>query len=306
MIHWVVAVLAALVLAGGTAEAQKFYKVGDNNLPKALPRGEAPVSEAPRGQGGPLNPQALLASQDALLEQQIAGLAPERRGTTDVYGVLLAGHPYQQVFLREVERAGGILAARFDAGGRIARLANSTAAPDRYPMATPRNLARVLAGVARRMNPMEDVLFLYLTSHGSPGVLDTRFREMGTGNLKAREVAQALDAAGIRQAVIVVSACHSGSFLPHLKRPGWAVLAASRADRNSFGCSDANEWTWFGRALFEVGLGGTADIRRAFDEARVWVAAAERRQGFDPSEPQIQIGADAYRFLDRLADPRMR
>lgn len=294
----------ALTIATG-ADAAQFYKVGEKNLPKLEKEAPTPSaeSEAPTT---PVSARDVLAKQRELVAEQIDGLEDERRGKTDLYAVLVAGHPYQRVFMREIEQIGGILDRRFDIGDRIAKLANSARDPARYPLATAENLSLVLKGVAREMNPMEDVLFLYLTSHGAPGRLDASFREMATADISARDLSRALDEAGIRQAVIVVSACHSGSFLPHLNRPGYVAMAASAADRNSFGCSDANEWTWFGRALFTVGFDGTPDIRAAFDEARGWVATEEKAKGFEPSEPQIQVGAEAWRYLDRLANPNAR
>ena len=56
---------------------------------------------------------------------------------------------------------------RFDTAGRSLRLVNNDGTLRDYPLATVSNLQRALAAVAQRMDPQEDVLVLYLTTHGS-------------------------------------------------------------------------------------------------------------------------------------------
>ena len=56
----------------------------------------------------------------------------------------------------------------FDASGRVLALLNHPQSAARRPLATATNLERGLRGLAQRMDVEEDVLFLYLTSHGSP------------------------------------------------------------------------------------------------------------------------------------------
>ena len=68
------------------------------------------------------------------------------------------------------------------------------------------------------MNRDDDVLFLYLTSHGSE---DHRFAlefwPLRLRDLDPPTLRQMLDAAGIRWRIIVVSACYSGGFIEPLK-----------------------------------------------------------------------------------------
>src|SRR5437763_9000530 len=89
-----------------------------------------------------------------------------------------------------------------------------------------------------------------------------------------------LDRSGIKKRAVVVSSCHSGSFIPALADPNTLVITASRADRNSFGCEDRRQWTYFGDAYFNQALRQDASFRRAFDRARELIAAweAEERQ----------------------------
>ena len=74
---------------------------------------------------------------------------------------------------------------------------------------------------------------------------------MQHNDLRAAELRSILDAAGIGWRVIVISACYSGSFVDELRSDRTLVITASRADRNSFGCSNEADMTYFGRALID-------------------------------------------------------
>jgi len=65
------------------------------------------------------------------------------------------------------------------------------------------------------------------------------------------------------------------------------VMTAARDDRVSFGCSEENDFTYFGRALFAEALNQTDDLQRAFELARATIAEREQADGFEASEPQI-------------------
>ena len=64
-------------------------------------------------------------------------------------------------------------------------------------------------------------------------------------------------------------------------------MTAARADRVSFGCSEENDFTYFGRALFAEALNETDDLARAFELAKTRVAEREQADDFEPSEPQL-------------------
>src|SRR5262249_49506715 len=99
-----------------------------------------------------------------------------------------------------------------------------------------------------------------------------------------------LDRYGIQNSVIVVSACHSGSFIPALASPKRLVIAAARADRTSFGCDDKREWTYFGDAYFNKALREETSFKRAFERARQLVQQWEADERLIPSLPQMMGG----------------
>lgn len=244
---------------------------------------------------------AVEAAQPGLLAGELDGIRPGVPGKTELFAVLAAWYPHQGVFLREVEAAGEILADRFGAGGRIVTLANSDMAPLRHPLATVGGLEAAISALAGKMNAGEDVLMVYLTSHGAPEVLAGGDWPLETPALDGGRLSLVLDQAGVANTVAVISACKSGSFLPLLAGPDRLVITAAAADRNSFGCSDANDWTWFGEAFFDNALRETRSLPNAFARAAALVAAWEEREDEIASRPQMAQGERIAGALERLA-----
>ncbi len=264
----------------------------------AAPAGAEP---APKPAFRLLDAAAIRAAQPRLMAAETAGIRPGVPGRTELFAVLAAWYPDQRVFLREVNAAGRILAGRFGAGGRVVTLANSMVAPLAHPLATAGNLEAAIEAVRGKMNLGEDVLMVYLTSHGGPWVIAGDNPALGTRDLGARELALVLDQAGVPNTVTVISACRSGSFVPLIAGPDRLVITAAAADRNSFGCSDDNDWTWFGEAFFDTALRHTRSLPGAFARAAAVVGKWERRDHEIPSRPQMAEGGKIGGALARLA-----
>lgn len=252
------------------------------------------TAEAP-----PLDVEALYAAQDGLLKHQFAGLGPGTPGTPDAFALLVAGTSDQSVFLAEVESVTGILDTHFASGPRSLRLANSDTDPRRYPLANRVNLERALVEIGARQGP-EDVAFLFLTSHGRAEEFSLDFHQAGTTDLTSSDFAAMLTRAKIGPAVIVVSACFSGSFIDDIAAPDRLIITAARGDRTSFGCRDGAEWTEFGQSFFDLALRADPDPRKAFAVAAKDVKRKELAAGLTPSEPQISEGAEIGKVIDRL------
>jgi Peptidase C13 family len=91
----------------------------------------------------------------------------------------------------------------------------------------------------------------------------------------------------VRNKVVVISACYSGVFIPHLANVDTLVITAADANHASFGCEDKAKWTYFGDAFFNVALRRATSLKEAFVLARSLVEKRELRDGFEPSRPQI-------------------
>jgi len=234
------------------------------------------------------------------LEKALAGLQPQRKGVVDAYVVSVALDS-DPVFGREAREAGRVLARRYDAVGRTVVLASGDG---REPVATPRGspdtLAAALARVAELMNPAEDVLVLYATTHGAPFGIAYTDGEMGSAMISPHWLRNVLGELGIRNRLLIVSACFSGIFVAPLSSDEGVVLSAASSNRTSFGCVSENDWTFFGDAMINHALRKPQPIAAAFAEARSLVGDWEARGSLIPSEPQSSFGPGAARWLAPL------
>lgn len=244
--------------------------------------------------------ERVMAAQPKLLAERLAQLFPQRPGQVDLYLLGFGGDGDENVFRNEVEYAGHLFAQRFDAGGRTLLLINNEATVAEYPLATRSNLIDSLAGIAKVIDPDEDVVLLFLTSHGSEDhQLDVRLGPLALYALAPEDLRAALDEAGIRHRVVVVSACYSGGFIPALRDDHTMIITAASADRSSFGCGSLADITWFGRAFLVDALNHTDDFAAAFEHARNEIVQWEHEQKIDASDPQIASAPEIERQLAR-------
>ncbi len=115
---------------------------------------------------------------------------------------------------------------------------------------------------------------------------------------------KALDDSGIKWRVIVISACHSGAFIPALADESTAIFASAAADRASFGCGDDREITEFGAAFLRDALPRATSLEAAFEQAKAALAEGERRQKVQPSSPQSRVGAAISAHWQRIEAQR--
>ncbi len=241
-----------------------------------------------RDADGKLLPDTLelgLLAQGRLLDEALAAI-PASTPAVELYTLTLGGDGKQSVFLRESDFVANMLRTRFGAYGQIRLVNHRDHLADR-PMATRENLRRAAQTLAERTGP-EDLLFIYLTSHGTAEhelVLDQPRMELA--DLPADELAAVLAPLKNRDKIIVISSCYSGGFIPALKDERTLIMTASRADRVSFGCSEEANFTYFGDALFAQALNQTDDLEQAFKLAKATVAERELADNFEASEPQI-------------------
>jgi Peptidase C13 family len=202
----------------------------------------------------------------------------------------------QGVFKSEATGAAQVVATRFG-NGPINVQHNSK----RGGGATIEALAKSLQAAAKGMAAENDVLFLILTSHGSPAGLAVKAKRL-TQTLTPSNLADMLARTGVRHKVVVISACYSGVFIPRLANPDMLVITAADADHPSFGCRDKAKWTYFGNAFFNVALRQAKSIKAAFVVARGLVQKRELREHFEPSNPQMAGGANVPLLIATLND----
>lgn len=229
-----------------------------------------------------------------LLAADMAALAPQRPDIVDLYVVGFAGDSTEDVFRNEVAYLDALASNRFDARG-VVTLVNHfdslTSAP--RPLATLENLRIALDGVGEAMDRDEDLLLLYLTMHGTEDhELAVTFPPLLEEWITPPQLRAALDDAGIRNRVVVISACFSGGFIPELRDARTLLITAARADRASFGCGSESAATYFGRAWLVDGLNQGTSFIGAYDIATGEISRWEHEDGETPSLPQIDVGDD--------------
>lgn len=233
------------------------------------------------------------------LDAALAAIQPQRKGTVDAYVVSVALDS-DAVFAREAREAGRVFTARYGAQGRSVTLAGPDGRSADLPKGSIEALTLTLARLAELIDPAEDVVVLYLTSHGAPEGLAYHDGDTGFGLLSPYRLGSVLAELGISRRLLVVNACYSGVFVPFLDTPDTAIVTAASAGTTSFGCQADNDWTFFGDALVNQALRKPAPLGTAIAEAQRTVAAWEAAQKLDPSLPQVAIGASAAGWLEPL------
>ncbi len=246
----------------------------------------------PRSASTDLDRRRLTAAADRL--------ASQRPGVVDAYVVVVALDS-DPVFASEARKTAQVLAQRYDAVGRTLVLAGIEVHDfDPLPRGSPETLATALARVGAAMDPAEDVLILYITAHGTPAGIAYRDRGEMLATLSPEWLDTALKHAGVRNRMVMISACFSGLFVPRLSTPAGVVITAAASDRTSFGCQSDNDWTFFGDALINHAFRKGQPLGAAFGEARAMIGKWEAQSHLIPSQPQIAIGAQAAAWLKPL------
>jgi hypothetical protein len=177
----------------------------------------------------------------------------------------------------------------------------------RYPAATPSNIAAAIGQVGALADPTEDMVVLFITSHGQPdGAAAIREHNRVGAVLRPTHLRDLLRQANIRNRVVIVSACFSGAFMAPLIDDNTIVLTAAAPDRSSFGCQPQRDWTFFGDAYFNRAMREGGALIAAFDDAKRQIEIWEREQNLSPpSNPQRHVGAHAAEMV-RQAERAVR
>ncbi|BEU95797.1 caspase family protein [Acidovorax sp. DW039] len=248
--------------------------------------------------------QSVFEGQQLMLEAYTQDLVPERPGVVDVYGLVFAPYAGEEVFRRESTMVSELLQDRFDARGRVLHLLNHAQTADTHLWATPENLRAAIEALADTMDIDNDVLVVYMTSHGARDhQLAAAHPPLQVDPMTPELLRHMLDDAGIRHRVIAISACYSGGWIDALTSPSTLIMTAADATHTSYGCGMRSELTFFGRAVFDEQLRSTYSFAEAFAKAVPIIAQREveagKADGF--SNPQIRIGHQIEPVLQGLA-----
>ncbi len=245
------------------------------------------------------SPEQVIYGQHDMVQKALARLEPRITGRPNLYVLAFGADGGEDVFRNEAEYAGKLFPERFGAGTHVLVLENNPTSLEKHPLATWSNLEASLDGLADVMKPDEDILLVYLTTHGGEDhSLLVDMDPLPLDQIGAPDLGDILKKRPFKWKVVVVNACYSGGFVPTLHGPGTLVLTAARADRSSFGCGTDSDITYFGRAWLVDALNRTPDFMEAFKLAAGEIAQWEQKDRLTPSEPQMDVGAG---IADQLA-----
>ena len=243
--------------------------------------------------------KATSTHQRELMAKALAGVPPSRTDLPEFYFVGFAGWASEDVFLNEARAAADLFRRRFGADGHILLIANNTQTANKLPLASISTLRVAIANIAKKMGD-EDILFLYLTSHGQRGKISVRYGTVDPPDLRPGQLRRILDNAGIKNRVVAISACFSGSFIEALRDENTLIMTAAASNRVSFGCGHDGTFTYFGQALIGEALEKEVSFRLAFEIAVRSIERREREKGYKPSKPQFFMGQAIGAVLDRI------
>jgi len=268
-----------------------------------LPRNElwADAVPGPEEEEPSIVREDVLHLQAGLLDYRIAELEPERPGVEDIYFIGVAPYGLQDTFASELASVQRLMDERFDTAGRSLVLVNHPATLQQQPIATATNLRSAVERVAAGINTEEDVLFLFLTSHGTEEhEIVFELPPLRLQQLTPAALARLLNDSGIKWKIVVISACFSGGYIEPLKDDHTLIVTAADDTHQSFGCEYDSDFTWFSKAYFDQALRGTLSFTEAFGRARAALATREKSRGLAPSNPQMHVGAAMREKLDSI------
>ncbi len=232
------------------------------------------------------------ARSDALLAQQIeaakTGMAQEAAPRLLFAGVAM--NDQTTAFRNDVLLAESV-ARKVDPKAIVFKLVNPIPGQDAdLPYATRENIAAVLKNLAALARPQDKVMVL-LSSHGADGFLSVQAGKQPLGVASVADVGRWLEPLGDRPTLLVISACHSGSFIEPLRKPSRIILAAAAKDRSSFGCQPKSDNTFFIKELLRQPTLLTLSTREMMRQATLGVAELEVKMKLTPpSQPQYFYG----------------
>ena len=229
-------------------------------------------------------------------------LEPGNPRSTDLYFLGFGSYGFEDVFMKEINYIKPLMDRKFNTQGRSVALINNLKTINDTPLATASNLKRVLKTIGETMDQEDDILFLYLTSHGSrKHNISVQFIPLDLNPVTPQMLKTSLDDAGIKWRIILVSACYSGGYIEPLKDPYTLVFTASAHDRQSFGCGSASDFTYFGRAVFIDQLANESRFLPAFERAIEEITKREKKENRKLSLPQLYVGAEMSIKLEHLS-----
>lgn len=284
----------------------KFIAAGGVDDPETITNGKwrsnKLVHDFSTGAREHMQAELALKNHQALLSKAQADISQSSSDQTDVFFLGVAGDGSQSVFKREIEFIQPLIESRYSSQGKSIVLVNHHDTAEQYPMATGLSIASSISVISEKMDKDDDILFMYLTSHGSnEHELYLNHDSIKLPPISATYLAQLLKESEIKWKVIIISACYAGGFIPALDDGQTLIITAADAQSRSFGCSEEADMTYFGRAFFSEAMTNNPDLplTETFELASGLVVSWEEEEEKISSNPMIHA---PKAILDKLAE----
>ena len=149
--------------------------------------------------------------------------------------------------------------------------------------------ALALSFTQLNIRPEQDACLFYVSSHGKQGD-GVYMKRVHDGQLTPAQLNTALNwTCGTAPTVVMVSACYSGQFIQPLHADNRIIMTAASAQRPSFGCSEAQEYTfWDGCVIDHFERSSTWE--NLYTNVKQCIAQKEQQLGYPASQPQAYFG----------------
>ena len=149
--------------------------------------------------------------------------------------------------------------------------------------------ALALSFTQLNIRPEQDACLFYVSSHGKQGD-GVYMKRVHDGQLTPAQLNTALNwTCGTAPTVVMVSACYSGQFIQPLHADNRIIMTAASAQRPSFGCSEAQEYTfWDGCVIDNFERSSTWE--NLYTNVKQCIAQKEQQLGYPASQPQAYFG----------------
>lgn len=229
----------------------------------------------------------------ALLQKQVSQLQAASRPA--VYLISVAAWSEPELFSNEMNAVKDYFANRYGTAERTILFSNARSDEATLPQVDKVQLQAAIQGIAAKMDKEQDILALYMVSHGvQNGDLKVKYPSSNSLNtIDARWLKTELDLAGIKWRMVFVSSCFSGVFADVLANDNSLIVTAADANNPSLGCSDRFKYTVFGKALIVDNFYTIADREdwsTQFERAKLQIEEQEIEYKFPPGHPQFRMG----------------
>ena len=235
---------------------------------------------------------------EAMVEQQLTQIPAGVEGKKEAFLLVIAGFDQPAVFSNEMKLAAKQLGKVFNAQSRTLLLSNSTQDAELISQVTPFRLQKAIDKFSQKMNGEEDLLVVYIVSHGSKDGVALKQSGVPLVLLSPYQMQLALLEAPTPWKAVFISACYSGVFMDTLKTSKSMVMTAADATHPSFGCNFGQKYTYFGNELLNGrDFAAPVDWYSIFQDTVKNVKDRERGLHVDHSNPQFWMGPDFAAYL---------